>query len=183
MPPISKDNLVYFITSVTHRRLPVFQTDKLKQILAEAFNEARKSSGFKIYAYALMPDHYHVITDGKQKPSDTLRYLNGISARRVINYLKENGYSSSLDKLRRGGNVGEHKYSLWEHHSNTFLITSESMLMKKAFYIHQNPVAQGLVEDGAEHVYSSFRYWSLRPLLEEEPLEVDLRDLNWRQSR
>src|SRR4051812_3064219 len=88
MPPISKDNLLYFITSVTHHRLPIFQTDKLKQILAEAFNEARTSLGFKIYSYVFMPEHYHVVTDGKQKPSDTLRYLNGISARRVINYLK-----------------------------------------------------------------------------------------------
>ena len=93
------------------------------------------------------------------------------------------GYGSSLAKLRRNDANNDHQYSLWEHHSNTFLIASETMLMKKAFYIHQNPVAEGLVEDGAEYVYSSFRFWSLRPLLDQEPIEVDLRDLNWRQSR
>src|SRR5215813_12823068 len=183
MPPISKDNLLYFITAVTHDRLPEFQTDKLKQVLAAAFNEARISSGIKIFAYVIMPDHHHIITDGRRKASEVLRYLNGISARRVISYLKESGFESSLEKLRRNGSVGDHQYSLWEHHSNTFLITSESMLTKKAFYIHQNPVEEGLIEDSAEYAFSSFRFWSLRPLLKNEPIEVDLQDLNWRQSR
>lgn len=183
MPPISKDNILYFITSVTQNRLPVFRTDKLKQVLADAFNEVRTSSGIKIFAYVIMPDHYHIITDGLRKDSDVLRFLNGISARRVINYLKENGHVPSLEKLRRNSSLGTHQYSLWEHHSNTFLITSEQMLMKKAHYIHQNPVEEGLVTEGSEYLYSSIRYWSGRPLLENEPIEVNLKDLIWRQSR
>ena len=183
MPPISKDNCLYFITVVTLGRLPVFRTDRLKRILADAFSEARLSSGIKIFAYVVMPDHYHVITDSSLKASEVLRYLNGISARRVINYLKEEGYISSLSKLRRENSNGDHKYSLWEHHSNTFLITSESMLMNKAHYIHQNPIEKGLAVDAAEYRYSSFRYWARRPLLDEEPIEVDIKDLSWRRSR
>lgn len=183
MPPISKDNVLYFITVVTHKRLPVFQTDRLKKVLADAFNEARISGGFKILAYVIMSDHYHIITDSKRKAADVLRYLNGISARRVIDFLNQSGYESSLSKLRRDTGNSDHKYSLWEHHSNTFLITSEHMLMTKAFYIHQNPVEEGLVEDASEYVYSSSRFWSRRPPLENEPIEVDLKDLSWRQSR
>ena len=183
MPPVSKDNLLYFITSVTHDRLPVFRTDKLKLVLAEAFNEARRSSGMKLYAYVLMPEHYHVITDGVLKASEVLRYLNGISARRVINYLKEHGYESSLTKLRRKGTSGDHKYSVWQHHSNTFLITSETMLMRKAHYIHQNPVEEGTAQSATEYGFSSARYWFRQPLLDDEPIEIDLRELNWRHSR
>jgi putative transposase len=145
MPPVSKDNVLYFITVVTHKRLPVFQTDQLKKVLANAFNEARISGSFKIFAYVIMSDHYHIITNSTRKAADVLRFLNGISARRVIDHLKQSGYESSLNKLRNGISNGDHKYSLWEHHSNSFLITSEAMLMKKAFYIHQNPVEQGIV--------------------------------------
>jgi putative transposase len=183
MPPISKNNLLYFITAVTHKRLPVFQTDRLKKVLADAFNEATISGGLKIFAYVIMADHYHIITNGVRKPADVLRYLNGISARRVIDDLKRSGYESSLNKLRREAGNGDHQYSLWEHHSNTFLITSETMLTKKAFYIHQNPVEEGIVDNAGDYVYSSSRFWSRRPLLESEPVEVDLKDLNWRQSR
>jgi putative transposase len=183
MPAISKNNLLYFITAVTHKRLPVFQTDRLKKVLTDAFNEARISGGLKIFAYVIMADHYHIITDSVRKPADVLRYFNGISARRIVDHLKHSGYESSLNKLRREATNGKHQYSLWEHHSNTFLITSETMFMKKAFYIHQNPVEQGIVGEAVDYVYSSVRFWSRRPLLENEPIEVDLKDLDWRQSR
>jgi len=183
MPPISKDNVLYLITVVTHKRLPVFRTDGLKGVLAEAFNEARISAGFRIFAYVIMADHYHIITDSKRKAADVLRYLNGISARRVIDYLKQSGCEASLNKLRKNISNSDHTYSLWEHHSNTFLITSEMMLVKKAFYIHQNPVENGIVDHAVDYAYSSARFWSRRPLLENEPIEVDLKDLNWRQSR
>lgn len=183
MPPISKDNVLYFITAVTIHRLPVFQTKALRRVLAQAFNEARVSGTFKIFAYVLMPDHYHIITDNTRKAAEVLRYLNGTSARRVIDHLKAHGHEMSLSKLRRNGASSEQKYSLWEHHSNTFLITSEAMLMKKAQYIHQNPVEEGLVEEASEYDHSSFRYWSRRQLLEHEPIDVDLSAVTWRQSR
>jgi putative transposase len=183
MPPISKDNVLYFITVVTHKRLHVFQTDKLKKVLADALNEARQSADLKIFAYVIMADHYHIITDSKRKAAEVLRYLNGISARRVIDHLKQSGHESSLNKLRKDVTNGDHKYSLWEHHSNTFLITSETMLTQKAFCIHKNPVEDGIVGDAGDYIYSSSRFWSRRPLLENEPIEVDLKDLSWRQSR
>lgn len=71
---VSIDTPFYYFTSVAHDRLPIFQTDKLKKIAASALDEARSSGGFLIFAYALMPDHYHVITDCKREASDTLRF-------------------------------------------------------------------------------------------------------------
>lgn len=183
MPPISADDPLYFLTSVTHRRLPVFSKQPLKQVLAAAFNEARISGGFSIFAYVIMADHYHIITDGGfRKASEVLRYLNGISARRVINFLKENNYQTSLDKLRKEEpGRKEYRYSVWEHHSNTFLITSEAMLMQKVGYIHGNPVEEGLVGTAEKYEFSSVRYWQRKALLEVEPIEVELKKLHWRK--
>jgi REP element-mobilizing transposase RayT len=98
---ISRDNPCYYLTSVTNKRLPVFRTDKLKEITARALDEARKSGDILIFAYVLMPDHYHILTDSSRKISEVLRYLNGITARRVIDYLKENEYLTSLNKLKQ----------------------------------------------------------------------------------
>jgi REP element-mobilizing transposase RayT len=183
MPPVSADNHLYFFTSVTHKRLPVFRTDRFKQLLADAFDEARSSSGIKFFAYAIMPDHYHVITDNTRKPSEVLRYLNGISARRVIDHLKEEGLSSSLNKLKKEEKKDEYKYSLWEHHSNTFFITSESMLLQKVRYIHDNPVKESLAGEPGSYAFCSARYWNRLPLLENEPLEMDIKELSWRNPR
>lgn len=72
-----------------------------------------------------------------------------------------------------------YKYSLWEHHSDTFIITSESMFMQKVNYIHLNPVKANLTENMDDYLYSSVRIWKRNPL-ENEPLEMDLKEINWR---
>ena len=104
-----------------------------------------------------MPDHYHLITDSSRKSSEVLRYLNGITARRVINYRKENNLTSSLEKLKQETKKREYKYSLWEHHPNVFSLTNEATLMQKVNYIHRNPVPDELVEKAEDHLYSSAR--------------------------
>ena len=183
MPPVSADNPYYFITSVTHKRLPVFRQRALQGVLASSFDEARKSGKFSIFSYVIMPEHYHIVTDSSQKPSVVVRYLNGISARRVINYLKENNFDTSLEKLRKQ-EVGkkDYRYSLWEHHSNTFLITTESMMLKKVNYIHRNPVEEGLVGSEDEYAFSSARFWNRAALLDNEPLYPDLKQLTWKNG-
>lgn len=56
----------------------------MKKIVADAFDEARASAGILIFAYVIMLDHTHLLTDNARKMGDVLRYLNGISAKRVI---------------------------------------------------------------------------------------------------
>ena len=178
---ISRDNPCYYLTSVAHKRLPVFQTDKIKQITANALDEARKSGDFLIFAYVIMPDHIHLITDGTKKSADVLRFTNGITARRVINFLKENNFENSLLKLRQTDKNRNHKYTLFEHHANVFLITNETTFMQKAHYIHQNPVRGGLVNKAENYIFSSARIW-LRKGLDNEPLKVDFDKIDWRKS-
>jgi REP element-mobilizing transposase RayT len=60
---VSIDKHGLFLTVVGKDRLPVFQTNKIKQITCDAIDEARMSSGFLLLAYVLMPDHLHILTD------------------------------------------------------------------------------------------------------------------------
>jgi REP element-mobilizing transposase RayT len=112
----------------------------MKSVACEALNEARSSCGFLIFAYVIMPDHLHVITNGEKKSSVIHRYINGIISRRVIDYLKQEGREASLQKLRHEEYRRGHLYSLWDHHPNTRLLTSESRFMQRVHYTHQNPV-------------------------------------------
>lgn len=178
---ISKNNPCYFITSVTNKRLPIFRTEQLKDVCCAAFDEARKSSGIRLFAYVIMSDHYHVITDGELSPSGVLRYLNGVSARRVIDYLKRNNFNASLEKLKVSERSRNYQYSVWEHHSNTFLLTAESAFLQKVNYIHQNPVRAELVENADDYLYSSSRIWRHKPS-EDLPLAMDIKEIKWRQS-
>jgi putative transposase len=175
---ISKDSPVYYVTSVTNNRLPVFQTARMKELICVALGEARISAGLLLFAYVVMPDHLHALVGSQRKPSEVLRYVNGIAGRRVIDFLKSAGYESSLAKLRRSAGSRQHQYSLWDHHPNVKLVTTENVLMEKANYIHQNPVRAGLIERAEEYRWSSIRCWQRKPL-ENEQLIMDLDKIAW----
>ena len=178
---LSRDNPAYYLTSVAHNRLPIFQKDAIKQVVCDAFNEARNSARIMIFAYVIMPDHTHVLTDNAREMSEVLRYLNGISAKRLIDHLKAHGYESSLAKLRIQERENRHKHSVYEHHPNALRITGEDAFMQKVNYIHLNPVRAGLVEHPDEYLYSSARLWHGKPL-ENEPLITDHKKIKWRSA-
>ena len=98
--------------------------------LCSALNEARGSGGFSLYAYVVMPDHIHVVTNSVLRPSKTLQFINGIAAHRIINYLKEHDYEASLKELRHEIRPRRYSYSLWDHHPDARLLLTEEMLMQ-----------------------------------------------------
>jgi len=181
MHTISRDTPALYITDVAKDRLAVFRTNAIKIITCNALDESRKSGGFSIYAYVIMLDHLHAITDGVLRPSEVLRYMNGIISRRVIDHLKAHGHNASLQKLRHETKERGYRYSLWDHHSNVFSITSEDMFMQKVNYIHQNPVRAALVEKAEDYRWSSARWWKRCPL-KDEPLKVDIDRIAWRRG-
>jgi putative transposase len=179
---ISQDSPALYITIVTKNRLPVFQTDRMRELLCEAFDEARKSAGFLLFAYVIMLDHVHFIANRPSTTSNLLRVVKGLTARRVIDYLKTHGYATSLTKLQHQRRDREYKYSLWQTEKNVLPVFSEGMFVEKVNYIHRNPVRAGLVQQAIDYRWSSARIWQGRAL-ENEPLLVDKESIHWRESR
>jgi REP-associated tyrosine transposase len=178
---ISRDSRTLYITVVTKDRLPVFQTAALKIVACKAIDEARTSAGFLLFAYVIMPDHMHVLTDCPKTSADVLRSVKGLTARRVIDYLKEHDYKTSLVKLRHEEWKRKHSYSLWQQEKNVFSVFSEAMFMQKVNYIHLNPVRAGLVDRAVDYRWSSARIWQKQPL-EDELLMVDFDRIEWRRA-
>ena len=179
---ISQDSPVLFITIVTHNRLPVFQTDNMREILCHAIDEARKSAGFLLFAYVIMLDHAHLLTSRPSMTADVLRVLKGLTARRVIDYLKLNNYEKSLSKLQHQERDRKHKYSLWQIEKNVLPVFSEGMFLEKVNYIHLNPVRAGFVNEAADYRWSSARIWQRRAL-QNEPLLVDKELIHWSRKQ
>ena len=182
MHVISKDSPCYFLTSVAKDRLPVFRKDEMKDITCKALDEARKSGKFALYAYVIMPDHLHLITDSARSSEDALRFTNGIISHRLITHLKEQGYERSLLKLRQETKRRHYQHSLWDHHPNVRVLHTEKMLLERVHYIHENPVRAGLVERAEDYRYSSVRCWNGR-LLTDEPLLMNIDQIKWRSGR
>ncbi|MDQ2856397.1 MAG: transposase [Acidobacteriota bacterium] len=181
MHVISRDRPCFYLSSVAKNRLAVFRKDEIKTLACAALGRARRSGGFALYAYVIMPDHLHVICDSTRSSADTLRFINGIIGRRVIDYLKEHSYQSSLKKLQHEVKPKRYRYSLWDHHPNVRLLMTENMLMERVHYTHQNPVRAGLVSCAEEYRWSSARCWTGR-MIDDEPLLMDLDQIKWRSS-
>jgi REP-associated tyrosine transposase len=180
MHVISRDAPCYYLTSVTRHRLPIFQTDRVKLITYAVPNEARQSANIAFYAYAVMPDHLHIITDSTLSPGKTLQFITGITGHRIIEYLKENKYTSSLQKLQHSRGPRRHSHSLWDHHPDARLLFTENMLMQRVNYTRQNPVRAGLVTTSFQNRWSSVRCWDGK-MHDDEPLYVDIGRIKWRQ--
>ena len=179
---ISRDSQALFITLNTKNRLPVFRKDEIQKVLCDAIDEARKSAGFLLFAYVIMIDHLHVITDQPKPISEVLRVLKGITARRVIDYLKERNYTASLAKLQHEVRDRNYRYSLWQTEKNVYPIFSEGLFMQKVNYIHNNPVRAGMVERAIDYRCSSARIWQRCPL-DDEPLLMDIDRIAWRRAK
>jgi len=179
---ISHDSPVLFITLVTKDRLPVFRSDHLKAVLCGAIDEARSSAGFLLFAYVVMLDHLHLLTSRPATVSDVLRVVKSLTARRVIDFLKDNNFISSLAKLEHRRQKRNHIYALWQTEKNVLPIFSESMFMDKLNYIHLNPVRAGMVRCVTDYRWSSARIWKGCPS-DDEPLRLDNELIHWRRSK
>ena len=124
---ISRDSPALYITVVAKDRLPVFKSDAIKLVTCQALDEARKSGGFLLFSYVIMPDHLHFRTDCPKSSADVLRRVKGLIARRVIDYLQEYDYQSSLAKLRHQEWKRKHSYSPFGNKRRMFFRSSAKL--------------------------------------------------------
>ncbi len=54
-------NAIYFVTVVTHNRNPIFAGEANITLLRHTMQQAKHYHPFKMHAYALMPDHLHLL--------------------------------------------------------------------------------------------------------------------------
>ena len=97
---VSKNTQALYLTAVAKDRLPVFQSDAIKQVTCAALDEARTSCGCLLFAYVIMPDHVHLMTDSPRTPSEVLRFINTGNASRDVQI------KTAQNNFIRSGDVG-----------------------------------------------------------------------------
>jgi putative transposase len=167
-------NVLHYLTFVCFERVPVFKSDHICQFFVDAVIETRDAHPFKFVAYVLMPDHAHLIVNPLNCNIEVVgRQIKGRSARKSIDWLKENGFYSSLDKLkRRVPGKRKHSYSLWQEKVKSVDLESEKFIRQKIRYIHMNPGRAGLCDHPAKWKWSSYHAY-LPHELGDVPIEMD----------
>lgn len=162
-----EEHYPYFITSTILEELPLLSKPRIAQILLEQFVFMQNEKHVTLYGYVIMPQHFHAIVQGEDL-ANSLRLTKSYSARRILEYLKQNKHTRWLNKLKR--NKRNHKvgrtFQVWEEGVHPKQLTSVEMVNQKMGYLHANPVKNGFVEEPADWRYSSARdYFGMNGLI------------------
>ncbi|MDZ7660623.1 transposase [Fodinibius sp.] len=103
--------------------------------------KARFKDYLLVYAYCLMPTHFHFLIKIETENIDDLRTHIGIQL---------SAYTKAINKaFDRNG-------SLFQQHTKAKLIDKQSYLLTLISYIHQNPIRSKLVDKLEAWPYSSY---------------------------
>lgn len=158
------EETLFFVTSTIVDFTPVFKDEASCDILIENIKHYQQKHGFKIYAFVIMPTHFHWIVDvdpQKASLSDVMRDLKKYSAWDILDLLASQGNDNLLKRFvvdRR--RVSGQKRKLWKTRFDDLVIRNPAMLSRTIEYIHENPVRANLVETPDDYKYSSARNYT-----------------------
>jgi REP element-mobilizing transposase RayT len=131
------ENHCYHITTATAGRARLFHDHRNALVVSNALQFLRSERAY-LLGYVIMPDHLHalLVPRGDQTVSRLMQTIKGYTAR-VIN---------ELDGARG---------VLWQEGFYDRVIRTERHLRDAITYVHNNPVAAGIVERPEDYVFSS----------------------------
>ena len=102
---------------------------------------ARFDELVKVFAYCLMPTHFHFFIKIETEEIELFKEQIGIHL---------SSYTKAIN------NAFDRNGSLFQQHTKAKLVTDNSQLIRLITYIHQNPVRAGLVDELMFWPYSSY---------------------------
>jgi len=130
-----------------------------------------------IHAWCLMPSHLHMIVSSKGDGlSAIMRDFKKHSSKEIIKTIERINESRKGWMLDLFADVAKHlkrttNYKVWQDGNHPEILTSAKFTKQKLDYIHENPVADEIVDEPEEYRYSSARdYYSKK----KGYLELDL---------
>ena len=82
-PRIEFDGAIYHVMSRGNRREPIFLDDDDNQMFLDALNEVCARTGWRMHAFVLMGNHYHLLIETPEgNLVDGMRWLQGTYTKR-----------------------------------------------------------------------------------------------------
>lgn len=153
---------VFFITLTVVGGIDVFIRKEYCEELICNLKYCMLNKGLNIYSYCIMPSHMHaIVAAGDGLLSDVLRDFKSFTSKRIINLIQTNPQERRKEWLlylfeyfgRK--NSGNPKYQFWQHRNHPVDLVSSELFYQKENYIHNNPVAGGIVKSPEGYFFSS----------------------------
>ena len=173
LPHFHIEGYVYYITTVVHKRLPLFVRPSFVMPLLDSLNFYRYKHQCKLLGYVIMPEHIHLLIWPLDDVtvSDFMRDFKAFTAKRIIRQAEIEGIQEWVATFQLAGTeTGRSKNKVWQDNYWDKNVYTERFLRQKLNYLHRNPCRAGLVEDPKDYPYSSYRNYEFG---EEWLMELD----------
>lgn len=131
----------YFITVTCFKRQNNLVQPRIVHSFITILHAEAKQQSFSVLAYCFMPDHIHLLLEGKDKSSDI---------RKLIRLFKQKTGFAFRKAFAK---------TLWQRSYYDHVVRAEENLESIAYYILNNPVKAGLVNNYWEYQFlGSFFY-------------------------
>lgn len=140
-PRIKDSGAIYHVIQRGNNQEYVFQEPRDKNYLLKQLRELKPVMGFKVYAYVIMDNHYHLML-----------HTLGAELNQVMHRINSKYSSYYNNCYERSGHVFQGRYK-------SSIILDNRYLFTVLRYIHQNPVRAGLSDSVSEYHWSSDRIY------------------------
>jgi putative transposase len=130
------DARAYHLTTITRERAPIFLEPRFARATLNVMYDHRKQFEYAIYAFVLMPDHWHVL-------------LNPLESKRSVSELLGGLKSLSTRALWALGWEGK----VWQERFHDHILRDLENVTETISYILENPVRGGLVQSDQPYPY------------------------------
>lgn len=127
----------YFVTTVTCKRQPILVNNI--DLVWQALRRVKRRIHYELIAWAVMPDHLHLILDPKEAD------LSDVIKRIKLSFAKCYRDKIATPKKRVW------QYRFWDH-----VIRDQDDLNRHIDYVHYNPVKHGLSTSPMDYPNTSF---------------------------
>ena len=160
---IRDQKAVHFITFAVVEWVDVFSRQEYRDIVVQSLDFCQKEKGLKLHGWVIMTNHLHLLMSAGENStlSEILRDFKKYTSTEIIRALERNTIESRqrwmLEIFREAGsqNVRNTIYQFWQQDNRPMECSSYEFTKQKLDYIHNNPVAAGIVSNAEDYIYSS----------------------------
>jgi putative transposase len=135
---IEYEGAFYHVLSRGNERREIFYGDDDRRLFLDTIVEASKRFGIDIFAFVLMPNHYHLLLrTNHSNLSKGMQWLGVAYTRRFNNRHFRSGH-------------------LFQGRFKSMLVENDAYMMELSCYIHRNPLRAGMVKRFGDYRWSSY---------------------------
>ena len=161
---IVDEQAAYYLTFTIVGWVDVFSRQLYRDIIIRSLKYCQENKGIVVYAYVIMSNHVHVIVSAEEgyDLSAIIRDFKKFTSKEILFTIQNESESRrewmlNLFSFAGSNNKNNKDFQVWQSGNHAVELFSNSFIIEKLDYVHNNPVRAAIVLQPQDYIYSSAR--------------------------